>query len=339
MANQDRFAFLDNMKAIAIVMVVAIHAIGYSMEMPEAIKAVVLAVVATIAVPVFFFIDGYLLGAAYAAQKNPGYWVSLKKSAYRLLLPWLIFSILYFVLRFGFEYFNMLNEKHIIGKDITYMLSALYGSVYVGQMYFLVSLFLIRMISPLVSTIFNQLPLLPAFAAAILFIIPYNYVNDDIFKYLYIKGGQEPLTHAIWGLQFYIVGVLLFRLQSVINITWLALPCLAVLIAHLFFNTAELFQWAYLILFFVAVQFFAFENTMVSYVGRNTMGIFLLHSPLVLKMVAVVISIMVSNALAMFIANTIVTLIVTIAMVYAVQKLGLAQYFFGELKAEKRISA
>lgn len=339
MASQDRFAFLDNMKAIAIVMVVAIHALAFSMDMSAVLRERILIVIATIAVPVFFFIDGYLLGASHVLQKKQGYWESLKKSSYRLLLPWLIFTLLYFMLRFVFEYFNILNERHIIGRDIGYIISALYGSVYAGQMYFLLSLFIVRMFSPLLSKIFNQVPLLMAFAVAVFLIVAYNFVNEDIFKSLYIKGGQEPLTHALWGVQFYIMGILFFRLQGLVDIKWLVLPSVIAIILSASFYTAEIFQWAYLICFFVVLQFFCFENKIISYVGRNTMGIYLLHSPIALKVAATVTSQVISNPLVAFITNTLATLMLTIVMVYVVQKLGLAQYLFGELRAKKRLSA
>lgn len=339
MASQDRFAFLDNMKAIAIVMVVAIHALAFSTDMSAVLRERILIVIAIIAVPVFFFIDGYLLGASHALQKKQSYLELLKKSGYRLLLPWLIFTLLYFMLRFIFEYFNILNERHIIGRDIGYIISALYGSVYAGQMYFLLSLFIVRMFSPLLSKVFNQAPLFLAFAVTIFLVIAYNFVNEDIFKYLYIKGGQEPLTHAIWGVQFYIMGILFFRLQGLIDVKWLVLPSVIAFGLSASFYTAELFQWAYLICFFVVLQFFCFENKIMSYVGRNTMGIYLLHSPLVLKVAAIATSQVISNPLIAFITNTFATLVLAIVMVYAVQKLGLAQYLFGELRAKKRISA
>lgn len=339
MASQDRFAFLDNMKAIAIVMVVAIHALAFSMDMSAAHRERILIVIATIAVPVFFFIDGYLLGRSHALQKKQSYWESIKKSAYRLLLPWLIFTLLYFVLRFFFEYLNILHERHIIGKDIGYIISALYGSVYAGQMYFLLSLFIVRMFSPLLSKMFNQVPLLLAFVVAIFLIVVYNLFNEDIFKYLYIKGGQEPLTHALWGVQFYIIGILLFRLQGLIDIKWLALPSVITLIVSANFYTAEIFQWAFLICFFVVLQLFCFENKIMSYVGSNTMGIYLLHSPLALKVTAIATSQVISDPLVEFITNTLATLVLTIVMVYVAQKLGLAHYLFGELRAKKRISA
>lgn len=339
MASQDRFAFLDNMKAIAIVMVVAIHALAFSMDISAVLRERILIVIATIAVPVFFFIDGYLLGVSHALHKKQSYWESLKKSSYRLLLPWLIFTLLYFMLRFVFEYFNILNERHIIGRDISYIISALYGSVYAGQMYFLLSLFVVRIFSPLLSKIFNHTPLLIAFAVAVFLIAAYNVVNEDIFKHLYIEGGQEPLTHALWGVQFYIVGVLLFRLQGLIDSKWLILPSTIAFILSAIFYTAELFQWAYLICFFIVLQFFCFENKILNYVGRSTMGIYLLHSPLALKIAALATSQVISNPLFVFIANTFVTLVLAIVMVYAVQRLGLAQYLFGELRMKKRVSA
>lgn len=336
MVQQDRYAFLDNMKAIAIVMVVAIHAMAFSEDMPAQLKGSILVLIATIAVPVFFFIDGYLLAAAYASGKKVNYWDSVKKSSYRLLLPWLIFTCGYFLLRFIFEYFNLLDERHVIGRDFGYIVSGLYGSVYAGQMYFLISLFLVRLIAPIVSFIFNTSPLVVALLLCGLLIFVHGLVHKDVYKALYIPGGQEPLTHAIWGLQFYIVGVLAFRVVAVFNTKWWLLPSSIIFIASYIFYVPEVFQLAFLVFFFLSLKYLSFENTVMSYLGRNTMGIYLLHSPLILKLTALFVAYVVTDPLVVFLLNTSIATVLSLLSVYVVVWLGLSRYLFGEPK--KRLS-
>ena len=332
MAQQDRFAFLDNMKAVAIVMVVAIHAMAFSENMPAQLKGNILTFIATIAVPVFFFIDGYLLAIAYSAGKKITYWNIIKKSSYRLLLPWLIFTCGYFALRFLFEYFNVLDERYVIGRDFGYIMSGLYGSIYSGQMYFLVSLFFIRLISPVVSTIFNGGSIVIAFLLCVLWIIFHGSVHHEIFKALYIKGGQEPLTHAIWGLQFYLVGILAFRITSLYDTKWWLLPCSILFVVVYVLHIREVFQLVYLVYFFVFFKYVNIENKTMSYLGKNTMGVYLLHSPLMLKVAAIFVATISSSPLVAFLLNTSIAIVLSLSFVYCFAWLGLSQYLFGEPK-------
>jgi fucose 4-O-acetylase-like acetyltransferase len=332
MVQENRYAFLDNMKAIAIVMVVAIHAMVFSESMPAQFKAHILVFITTIAVPVFFFIDGYLLALAYASGKKTSYLSLIKKSSYRLLVPWFIFSCGYLILRFIFEYFGLLDDKHVIGRDISYVVSGLYGSVYSGQMYFLLSLFLIRLISPLISYLFNKSPLIIAILLCVSFIILYGHVDREIYRALYIPGGQEPLTHAIWGVQFYIVGIAAFRVFSATDTKWCLPFSFLVFIASYLFHVPDFFQFAYLFFFFVFFKEVKFEYKWVSYLGKNTMGIYLLHLPLILKMTADLVAYVISDSLIAFFLNTFITTALTLLMVHIIRRLGLSHYLFGELR-------
>lgn len=332
MVQQYRYTFLDNMKAIAIVMVVATHAIAFSADMPAAIKEKILISVLTIAVPVFFFIDGYLLATSHSAGKTISYWPFVKKNSHRLLLPWLIFSLGYCALRYIFESFDLLDDKHIVGQDIGHVIAGIYGSVYAAQMYFLVSLFLIRLIAPIISLVFNSSPLIVAILLGILCVVLQGVFDNEIYNAFYISGGQEPLTHAIWGLQFYIVGILAFRVASIIDTKWLLLSCGSFFIASCFFTTYGFFQLTFLVFFFLLLKYLNFENRIFRYVGSNTMGIYLLHSPLILKITSLCTDHLIDNSVVSFLLNTSITMMLTVFCVAFIERLGLSPYLFGEAK-------
>lgn len=60
---QDRFVFLDSLKAFAIVMVVAVHAQGYAGLGHGRIEQIISFITSSIAVPIFFLVDGFLFSS------------------------------------------------------------------------------------------------------------------------------------------------------------------------------------------------------------------------------------------------------------------------------------
>ena len=65
-------------------------------------------------------------------------------SARRLLIPWVLFNLLYLVLRASLEYFGFFSQRIVIGSSWVEILRAVYHSQISEQMYFLLSLFFIR---------------------------------------------------------------------------------------------------------------------------------------------------------------------------------------------------
>ena len=83
-------------------MVVAIHARAYvnlSADAEEIIKPIV----TLIAVPVFFLCDGFLFVHGRMLKRHFDYRRYLINSARRLLIPWVLFSLFYLVLRWASE--------------------------------------------------------------------------------------------------------------------------------------------------------------------------------------------------------------------------------------------
>ena len=137
------------MRAVAIVMVVVIHAMGYCGELGAVQRELIGFIVKTIGVPVFFLVDGFLAATIYGS-KNLMYTAFVRRSLVRLMVPWFIFTVFYTLARYLFESIGLLHSNIIVGRPIGYIFWSMYASVCAPQMYFLFSLFLIRLTLPLV---------------------------------------------------------------------------------------------------------------------------------------------------------------------------------------------
>ncbi len=327
---KPRVHFLDNLRALAILMVVVIHVVGYSSSLTPEFTSVILKATVMVAVPIFFLVDGYLLCESTIYKKNDSYKNVVVKSAYRLLLPWVLFSIGYLIIRYVFELLGYLDDYLVVGKSKSDVVLFLYGSVYAGQMYFLLSLFFIRLCTPLLVKLFVDLSVYSSSVVFLLLLYFYKNNSSFIYSHFYIAGGQEPLTHAIWGLQFYILGMLVFRLRFLFQ---LKMVCLFAILfgIGIALNISSIFQYAYLLLIFFI--FFHFVNAQwkpVNFVGKNTMGIYLLHSPLVIKFTAIATNMLVAAPVMVFALNVCIVFLMSIAIVQCMRWVGIGKFMFGE---------
>lgn len=183
-------------------MVVGVHSLGYCIPLGPNQHNLISFLVQTVSVPVFFFVDGYLFADRHSAAKNISYWEFVRKSCLRLLLPWFIFNLTYTLARYVFEICGLPEEEIVIGRSIAEVAISSYGSVYAPQMYFLLSLFLVRLAFVLSRRLLSldTNKLLAAFG---LFYLIYYHAKPSLTLFLSIPGGQEPLLHAFWGSQFF----------------------------------------------------------------------------------------------------------------------------------------
>ena len=336
--NKERLIYLDNLRAFAIILVVGIHSFGYSLHIGGGLGPVLQFVFYTIAVPVFFFVDGYLLARAVDRDPYKEYFPFLKASAFRLLLPWVIFSLLYVITRGFLEGLGYVREALVIGKSVSQILLLSYGSVYSSQMYFLVSLFLIRLLFPVMKKLVlkswpNVLAILAAYIAI-------NFlIFDNIAEALKIKDGQEPITHAIWGLQFYILGILLFQLGKVMDLGKLRFLLTLLLFLSLFFYLSYghsffyIAQYMYLLLAFVFFFKSNIQSQFLAICGKNTMGIYLIHMPIIMNLMARIANSYISSPIFCFVAIWLGSLFLSLGIVMLIERLPYGYLLFGSSRA------
>lgn len=334
-AKKQRIGFLDDMRAVAIIMVIGVHSLGYCVPLPPDYREIIRFIVHTISVPVFFLVDGYLLGWKKIDLQDHAYYLAyIKKSAYRLLMPWVIFTLIYLGARYFFELIGFLNEKIILGQPLSKVILSAYGSVYAPQMYFLFSLFLIRVLAP----IFSRLLLVRNYPYLFLFLLCYYFIYEFsisfISAHLKIEGGQEPILHAIWGTQFYLLGIACFKLSEVFKFEFF-IPILLLFVFSLFMQDkighygSVLRQYLYLLSFYMFFISIKIDSPILKTIGKKTMGIYLIHAPIVLKCVSIVSNKFIFNPLLSYASILICTFFLTLLIVIIIDFIPYGGLLFG----------
>ena len=98
-----RSLYIQKIRAILIIMVILIHSITTSESNINNYIIIMLRTACNIAVPCFFFISGYFFNVKKMQENKIKY---LKEKIFRLLIPLLIWNIIYFVI------FIILNIKY-----------------------------------------------------------------------------------------------------------------------------------------------------------------------------------------------------------------------------------
>ena len=324
-----RLAHLDNFRGLAIAMVVATHALGYA-HLPADEQHRIAWAVQTIAVPVFFLVDGILFSLRHGTGIEFDYRGYITKSTHRLLIPWAVFTILYCLLRLIFELLGNAPAHILIGRSWQDWISAIYLSELSNQMYFLLSLFFIRVAAP---------PLLHLTQSSLhthtLVILLYL----GLFHLLPIRAwfypGLDPIYHALWGLQFYLIGLMMPLLSRFFTSHGMAISLVTLssgtLLPALSEDMAIPAQFLILIGSYAAFASSTAPLRLLSVLGRSTMGIYLLHIPLIMKGMASVLSRLVPpTSLTFFLCLTIFSLIASLFLTKMLFLLPVGHQVLGE---------
>ena len=279
-----RIVFLDYLRIYGMFMVVGVHALGRT-HLPESIEAVIAFIVGTVAVPIFFLVDGFLFAFYQASSQVLDYKDYVLRSAYRLLVPWISFSVVYVFLRLVLEQLGYIHDRVVIGQGPAGFLSAMYFSLAAPQMYFLLSLFFVRMLAWFYRKLLAcavQWSMLAFFAYTIVF------RNSDVKSYF--SPGADPLLLAVWGLQFYLLGMVLCRLHITVPRTavWLIAFGGVTFMGCKIYRPEyhALIQYAYLVTVYAMSVILTRRFPVAPKLARHNMGIYLLHTPIMLSLVS-----------------------------------------------------
>jgi surface polysaccharide O-acyltransferase-like enzyme len=333
--TNERFHFLDAMRGVAIFMVVCVHAQGYCLPLAENCRVLFSFLFHTITVPVFFMADGFLFANKTTKGKSR-YSEVIIKSIKRLVIPWLIFSFLYLFMRAVLEFTGFFKETIVIGKSPSEIALNIYGSVYALHLYFLISLFYIRLLLPVFTRIAKLKNTSWVIAIFAIYLISHTACSKYISDALKIPGGLEPLTHALWGIQYYIAGIILYRLRSVTHYCKWYIPAVFVIVTVIHYHLAPmhlfeiLIQYLYLFTLYIVFSEIRFKMVFLNLVGKNTMGIFLLHSPILLSVISQLFNRFIEISLINYFTICVVTFFATYSLVLLVKRIPLGSYLFGE---------
>ncbi|MEM1230331.1 MAG: acyltransferase [Pseudomonadota bacterium] len=332
-----RLDALDAIRGVAILLVVGVHAQGYAQPMDATTATIMALIVNQICVPVFFLVDGWIEGHRTLKGRTGPYGEAVRSSARRLLLPWLLFTVAYGVARYLFERLGVLDSQIVYSASALEVLIAAWGSVYTPQLYFLVSLFLIRLLNPLHQSLVRRFGFVPLALLALAAALIYRWTSPVTVALLDIEGGQEPLLHAFYNYQFYLAGLALRHWPP----SWSARRCATVLlIAYLGLCAAYLtldlsgygyyLKYPYLIGAFLFAMTGALNWAPLLALGRDTMPIYLLHVPIVMKLAAILCAAVPVPALLSVLLVWSVTLALTLALIRLIRLLPYHGILFGE---------
>jgi len=344
--DDRRLGFLDSLRGLAIYMVVCIHTLSYCLAMPHDLHRIVSFIVHTVAVPVFFMVDGYLFAHTKDGQKQFHFLPYIRQSAFRLLVPWIIFTITYALARYVFELVGFFDESIVVGAGLKQVVIYGYQSVFAPQMYFLVSLFLIRLASPLYHAMLSW-KIGHMLVLVVVLYVAYRFSIDIVKSALTIEGGLEPVSHALWGLQFYLAGMVVYRLQLLSHKT--ALLCLCCILfavmmvlepssAMLVRYKVYLVQFLYLLTLFFLFAHVRHSLSLLRVLGVSSMGIFLLHAPVLLKVLSLAINRLVDDPLISFLSISVLATAASYAVMTMISKVPYGSVLFGVPYGESRLS-
>lgn len=291
------------MRAVAMFMVVGQHAIGYSLLDPVTRSKI--APWFQIAVPVFFLVDGFLLLRSYDQKGTFSYQDYINKSTKRLVIPWALFSTLYAFARLAYEYVGDPPERLILNKSLNDLLAAIWVGSPSNQMYFLLSLFFLRTLSFITVRLANVPPWIALSAIVVAGMAWWASQSVLVLGQYTLKanwaGGQDPLAHAIWGMQFYLLGCAAYLFHSWFgaHAKIVAAVCWAIAIPMFFLKNIDLAflqQYSYLLGYYAAFLAFSSGFGFLSLAGRYSMGIYVIHIPVIMKAVSIAGSLVFDSA-------------------------------------------
>lgn len=164
----------------------------------------------------------------------------------------------------------------------------------------------------------------------------YKAMGPLLTVYLRIEGGQEPVLHALWGMQYYIAGIMIFlvskehSLRRILGLIVVVLTVAALIQYGGHINwEGQLIQYGYLAGIVLLATFIRKDLPFVALIGRNTMGIYLVHTPIILKGVSLMLNGVIVAPLFSFAAVLLCDLAVSVGIVAVVESVPYGCLLFG----------
>jgi peptidoglycan/LPS O-acetylase OafA/YrhL len=285
-SRPDRIPHLDTLRGLGILLVVGMHANGYTQATTGTAFDHLWSRLAGVSVPLFYVADGYLFARSVRSPGRPFSVASyLANSARRLLVPWVVFNGIYAALRAAFECYGFFPTRLVVGRPPVEVLANVVNSQVAMQMYFLAALFLIRTVAAFalrgVATAGAGAGVLVA--AAVVAVVQGSGLTL----------WEDPLSNAVFGLQYFLIGVAFLQADGLLRRrAWaVAAAGLAAFVALYAWEdrggmpAAGAFAVQASLLTGEYALFLALGRSpeVLAALGRRTMPIYLLHGPVLLK--------------------------------------------------------
>lgn len=278
------YKWMDELRAIATLAVVLLHVSSYfisnnSLGSDEWWSGNIYESITRFSVPIFFMLSGAL--AINGAKEQPK--IFLAKKTKRILLPLIVWSIFFSVIN---VFKNIYLGKEIIPTEL--LLSLLVGDAYY-HLWFLYTLFILCLLSPLLQTLYKKSPS-KCFHLSVCAILAFSII--EIF--LAVEGTEiqqaHPFILPFFFLPYYIIGSGLARIKlkhivmNILPIIILFLALLIMLIAR-FFSLSLAYSYLSLPVALFASSVFLFysnkkkscSNQIFKILSPYYFGVYLLH--------------------------------------------------------------
>lgn len=325
MKSKERIIWIDFIKILACVMVVALHSISSGVKNGIYKPGLWLYYLGTFAIPLFLMVTGYL---------------QLKKDSvnFRYILKKII-SVLIIVLVWTVSIFLVKKILHTESKSfLTETVGSLFQKGSFSHFWYLGSLIMIYIMLPVLQKMYKS----KFFKYYIAIFIVLNIVSDVLIIYFYNKYGFvfknniiQTFRIWIWVLYFLIGGFInkinnKIMLLSEKKLIVLTIICIALTLLYeiklsnmLYGNMyAESFYSSPLviitsILIFVTISKFRFKNIAISKISSLTMGVYIIH----LLVLSIINRIMPFNNNYFLVLNFLITFIVSLLLSFVISKI------------------
>lgn len=288
---KNRINFVDIARAFAILFIVLGHTIVHSINCGTLFKFLY-----SFHVALFFIISGYV----FDIKNDESFFAFVKKKFFRIMIPYFVWAILFLIpyMLFGQGISGELNTNSSfqLKKQI---MNILYGIGYNSalkqnsSLWFLPALFSMEMINYFIIKGMKKHKKIEALV--LLFSITISYITDKFLTVNLPWGINTVLTLDV----FFLIGYLLKSNNLLTKDKILKLICIIPIfivgiIAFIFNSTVSCIDYDYgnfilallsggcLSIVIIYIASIINKNTLLEYIGRNTMGILIFHKLIIL---------------------------------------------------------
>lgn len=325
MKSKERIIWIDSIKILACVMVVALHSISSGVRDGIYKSGLWIYYLGTFAIPLFLMVTGYL----QLKKDGVNYRYILKKIINILIIVFVWTSSIFLVKLF----FHAENKSFFIET-----VGSLFQKGSFSHFWYLGSLIIIYIMLPVLQKMYKS----KFFKYYIALFIVLNIVSDIVFIYLYNKYGfvfknNIIQTFRIWiWVLYFLIGGFLHKCSNKImkwsekKLIVLTITCIAITLLYeikfsnmLYGNMyAESFYSSPLvivtsILIFVTISKFRIKNIAISKISSLTMGVYIIH----LLVLSIINRIMQFNNNYFLVLNFLITIIVSLVVSFVISKI------------------
>ena len=172
---------LGSVKLLLIVFIVCIHAspnVNNDLTYSTAAQIYIAQIISRIAVPLYFFISGYLMVKGLQTYKD--WTIKIKKRVHTILVPYIVWNALYGFLLFVLSHQFAIRTSVDSNMTILEALRVIFINPAISPLWFLRDLFFFQIIALLYVFLSKQFRYVFIFAVSILWLYSFHIVNSSI---------------------------------------------------------------------------------------------------------------------------------------------------------------